>query len=97
MVKKRIHTDEKPFICSKCDARNSKIARIQPNDKPFSCSKCDTRNSRKTKIQANDKPFSCSQCDYKWLTSNNDLKTHERPHTGEKTFNQSRCVKVFQT
>ena len=50
---KRIHTDEKPFSCKRCDYKCKPSTALKTHER----------------IYTNEKPFSCSQCDYKCSTS----------------------------
>ena len=73
----RIHTDEKPFSCSKCENKFSDRSAwkrheiIHTDEKPFSCSKCEKKFSdrsawkRHERIHTDRKLLSCS----KWRTS----------------------------
>ena len=71
---KRIHTDERPYSCSKCDYKCSTWSslkthvRIHTGEKPFRCSKCDKaftesgKLKKHERIHTDERPFSCSTC-----------------------------------
>ena len=98
----RIHTDEKPFSCSKCENKFSDRSAwkgheiIHTDEKPFNCSKCEKNFSdrsawkRHEKIYTDKKLFSCSKYEKKFSQSQH-WKTHERIHTDEKPFACKNC------
>ena len=103
----RIHADEKPFRCLKCEKKfrcshNLKTHRriYNHSKKPFSCLKCEKKFSQSQhlkiheRIHTNEKPYRCLKCEMKFSRSHN-LMTHERVHTVEKPFSCSKCENKF--
>ena len=58
---KRIHTDEKPFSCKRCDYKCKQSIALKTHER----------------IHTDEKPFSCSQCGYKCSTSGSLRRMYE--------------------
>ena len=91
-----IHTEEKPFECTKCDRKFAHKNSLHKHQKfhsekrvSFSCSICSknllTSYGLETHFKekhTDEKPFSCDKCD-KRFSRKNLLEIHYRTHTGE--------------
>ena len=85
---KVIHTEEKPFACTKCDKTfklNGELkmhGRTHTGEKPFDCSECEKAYTQNVHLKSHEmihtgeKSFACSKCD-KTFKLNGELKTHE--------------------
>ena len=95
----RIHTGEKPFICSECDfiCHLTVHSRIHAGIKPFICTKCDFKTAYQTALSSHmmthtdEKPFACPHCSYK-AGRKASVLIHLRTHTGQKPFCCSKCT-----
>ena len=104
---KKIHTGEKPFICSVCDKKFTyKLhlithEKIHSGEKPYKCSKCDKRFIEAGKLKmhervhSNERPYSCKVCAATFKQSAN-LKAHIKTHSDERPFSCLLCDKAFK-
>jgi KRAB domain-containing zinc finger protein len=79
----RIHADEKPFKCDKCDME-------------FRAKRSLDDHSVAHRFVGSTNPLQCRMCD-KVLSSLKCLAKHEMIHTGEKPYKCEKCDKGYRT
>ncbi|XP_047383452.1 zinc finger protein 792 [Sciurus carolinensis] len=102
----RIHTEERPYECSKCGIFFSRVTsliqhqRVHNRGKPYECCECGkffSQNSsliKHQRVHTGESPHVCSDCG-KFFSRSSNLIQHKRVHTGEKPFECGECGKFF--
>ena len=106
----RQHTGEKPVECSRCDkkfscrSQLSRHMRYHTGELKYQCEICQKRFMMRENLLSHlynthsevkeFKPYSCSICGKPCKTTE-DLKIHERRHTGKKFFACKLCDKAY--
>lgn len=102
----RIHTGDKPFLCTICGDSFRLKGTLQNHikshgEKQFKCASCNkgfsTRGMLKQHelIHSGDRAFVCQECG-KRFTQRSQLTNHTRLHTGETPFSCLKCGKKFK-
>ncbi|XP_055624791.1 zinc finger protein 69 homolog [Toxorhynchites rutilus septentrionalis] len=83
----RVHTQEKPFRCSECEAAFSQKINL------------DIHLNRKHNFNVGNPIERCFECEYcdKTFDRPSSLKTHTRIHTNERPFACAHCPKSYAT
>ena len=105
---KIVHSGLKAFTCEVCEKGFTRKDTYEShmkshlNLKEFMCSQCGKRFNRKRVRDGHEKRHdrsgynkSCSFCAKKFLT-NQQLRSHERTHTGEQPFQCDQCSRRFR-
>merc|ERR1712082_275180 len=102
LIRKRIHTGEKPFPCEQCGEIYSERATLINHQRVHTAlgrshshvsnviKSFSIQNSliRHQRVHSGEKPYSCRSCE-KTFTKAGSLKKHERIHGGEKPYSCS--------
>ena len=102
----RIHTGDKPFLCTICGNSFSLKWTLQCHikthgEKQFQCATCHkgffTKGDQKRHeiIHGGEKAHVCQECG-KRFSQRSQLTNHMRLHTGETPFNCEKCGKNFK-
>lgn len=106
----RIHTGEKPFVCTfkSCDRRYTGSSELKLHmrrhlgEKPVKCDECNSTflttyqlNKHKRTRHSDLRPFNCEQCDRSFKFCN-ALTLHKLTHTEIKKFNCDVCGRWFR-
>ncbi|XP_033626375.1 transcriptional repressor CTCF-like isoform X1 [Asterias rubens] len=103
----RIHTGDRPFLCTFCQRRFARKDKLQihlrthSGHKPYHCQQCsysavDGGSLKKhMRTHTKERPFKCQICSYASRNSS-QLTTHLRTHTGDSPFHCNQCSAKFK-
>lgn len=98
----RIHSDERPYKCSICDAAYAQPSplsvhmKIHSDERNYKCEECEatfkikSSLTRHALVHTGGQVFKCSLCDHKATFAAN-LKVHMYTHMAESPFNCDEC------
>ena len=100
-----VHTDEKPFTCSACNAAFSQEYSLEIHmqahtaEKPFTCSLCQAKFSQEDNLKSHLRlhtvvnPLACSLC-LEEFTHPSSLESHMQVHSDEKPLSVCPSVRL---
>ena len=89
----RVHSGEKPFVCSQCNYSCNQAGKLRINmrihagEKPYSCKQCEYSSTRTHILKrdmlthSGEKPFHCTHCTSSF-TQRGNFKEHMSTHQG---------------